>query len=64
MKLFLSSFLLYLHPYFTNLSHEPMHSGHLLSRQLYSYGTIYPKKPLLLTQFPLSHWFITIFLHP
>jgi len=29
--------LLYLHPYFTNLLHEPMHSVHLLSCQLNPY---------------------------
>ena len=35
------------------------HSVHLLFPQLYLYGTIYLKKPLLLTQFShLNHWFI------
>ena len=60
-QFYLHTILLYLHPCFTNHMHEQMHSVHLLSHQLYPYGTIYPKKPLLLIQFPhLNHWFILV----
>ena len=50
----------------TPLLHQPFARTnafvHLLFRQLYPYGTIYLKKPLLLIQFPhLNHWFILFF---